>query len=491
MGQHMDYVVGIDVGTTGTKSALFSGDGELVDIEYTSYPIAYPEEGWAEQDPQHWWEALSKTTRTVVERTGKGSAIRSLSLSTQGGCLVLLDRNFSPARPAVSWMDRRASAVSGQLVQRISVSELYHMCGWPVLDSLNFPTMFWFRQKAPRLLQNVQYYASTIDYLNYLLTGRLAIDYTNLALTGFLDLKGKNYAEKTMHIAGITAENLPEIVPSGTIIGNLCAGAAEKLGLSEKVLVVSGAHDRYCESMGAGAIHPGDCVLGAGTSWVLLATSDGLLFHKPRSTDRGFVRSMFPGPHPVEGKYGLMTVVPYGGNSLRWFRDMMRPASSFEQLNDDAAQMDIGAEGLMFIPISSSTSGKGSFQGIDSIHNINHFTRAVFEGVAFVNRIHFDLFRQAGLRIDKLIMIGGGTKSTIWPHIVADVCNVPVELPRIQEAACAGAAVLAASGCGLFSSIEEGSATFKGESSRIFPSEKRAEHYAERFESFLRFLDRV
>lgn len=487
----MDYVLGIDVGTTGTKSALFTGDGELVDIEYTSYPIAYPEEGWAEQDPQHWWEALAKTTRTVVERTGKGSAISSLSLSTQGGCLVLLDTNFTPVRPAVSWMDRRASAVSDQLVQRISVSELYHICGWPVLDSLNFPTIFWFRHKKPGILKKVKYFASTIDYLNHLLTGRFAIDYTNLALTGFLDLKVKNYAEKTMRIAGITSDNLPEIVPSGKVLGTLSTTAAGKLGLSEEVLVVSGAHDRYCESLGAGAIHPGDCVLGAGTSWVLLATSDSLLFHKPRSTDRGFVRSMFPGPHPVEDKYGLMTVVPYGGNSLRWFRDVMRSASSFEQLNDDASGVDIGAEGLMFIPISSSTSGKGSFQGIDGIHTINHFTRAVFEGVAFVNRIHFDLFRQAGLRVGKLIMIGGGTKSTIWPQIVADVCNVPVELPRIQEAACAGAAVLAASGCGIFSSIGEGSATFKGESSRILPSQKHAEQYAERFETFLRFLGRV
>jgi xylulokinase len=487
----LDYVLGIDVGTTGTKSALFSGVGELVDIEYTSYPIAYPEEGWAEQDPQHWWEALTNTTRAVVEKTGKGSSIRTLSLSTQGGCLVLLDKKYKPVRPAISWMDKRASEVSDQLVQRISASELYHLCGWPVLDSLNFPTMFWFKQKNHGLLKNVQYYASTIDYLNYLLTGRFAIDYTNLALTGFLDLTRKNYAEKTMHIAGITADSLPEIVPSGNIVGTLSTTAAEKLGLSEDVLVVSGAHDRYCESIGAGAIHPGDCVLGAGTSWVLLATSDDLLFHMPRSTGRGFVRSMFPGPHPIEGKYGLMTVVPYGGNSLRWFRDVMRPVSSLEQLNDHAAGVDIGSERLIFFPISSSTSGKGSFQGIDGIHTINHFTRAVFEGVAYVNRMHFDLFRQAGLRVGKLIMIGGGTKSSIWPQIVANVCNVPLELPRIQEAACAGAAVLAASGCGLFSSIEKGSAVFIGESSRIFPSQKHVAQYAERFETFLSFMDRA
>jgi xylulokinase len=186
-----------------------------------------------------------------------------------------------------------------------------------------------------------------------------------------------------------------------------------------------------------------------------------------------------------------MTVVPYGGNSLRWFKEVIRPESSFEQLNSDASEVQIGSEGLLFVPISSSKSGKGSFQNIDGIHTIKHFTRAVFEGVAFVNWIHFNLFQQAGLQVEKLIMIGGGAKSSLWPHIVADVCNVVVELPQRQEAACAGAAVLAASGCKFLSSIEEGSRCFKGRSSIVAPSGKNVELYKERFKTFLDFLHRV
>jgi xylulokinase len=491
MERCMDYVLGIDVGTTGTKSALFCANGTLVDIEYASYPLTYPREGWVQQNPHDWWQALSKTTRVVVKRSEARNRVVSLSLSTQGGCLVLLDRNFLPVCNAVSWMDKRASDVSDQLVQQISVNELYHTCGWPVMDSLNLPTIFWYRQKMPDLLKKVAYFASTIDYLNYLLTGRFAIDCTSLALTGFLQLSNRGYSDKTMTIAGITAHNLPEIVPSGRLIGRISATAAGELGLSENVEVVSGAHDRYCESIGAGGINPGDCVLGAGTSWVLLATSDTLLFHKPGMSDRGFVRSIFPGLHPIEGRFGLMTVVPYGGNSLRWFRDEMRPQSSFEQLNNDASAVECGSEGILCVPMSSSVSGKGSFLNIDNIHTIKHFTRAVYEGVAFVNRIHFDLFRQAGLRVGKLIMIGGGTKSSLWPHIVADACNVPVELPQMQEAACAGAAVLAASGCNLFSSIEEGSRCFRGKSSKVRPSEKNVKLYQERFVTFLDFLGRV
>lgn len=436
----MEYVLGIDVGTTGTKSALFTLQGELIDIEYKSYPITYPKVGWAEQDPRDWWNALSDATRAVVKRNGVRKAVRSLSLSTQGGCLVLLDRDFSPVCSAVSWMDRRAGEISDQLERRISAGELYRTCGWPVLDGLGFPTLYWFRQKKPDVLKKARYVASTVDYLNRLLTGRFAIDYTNLALTGFLDLSTRGLSDKTMGIAGITADALPEVLPSGRMIGRLSAGAASELGLSEDAAVVSGAHDRYCESIGAGAVDPGDCVLGAGTSWVLLAASDSLLFHKPRISGRGFVRSIFPGLHPIEGRFGLMTVVPYGGNSLRWFRDVLRPEVSFQQLNEQASEVPAGSEGLLFIPISSSSSGKGSFLNIDGLHTVKHFTRAVYEGVAFVTKIHFDLFRRAGLGIGKLVMIGGGARSSLWPRIVADVCGVPVELPQRQEAACAGAA---------------------------------------------------
>lgn len=484
----MEYVLGIDAGTTGTKSALFTAQGELIDLEYRSYPLTYPQEGWVEQRPQDWWAALKETVRTVVRRSRAGSSVRAMSLSTQGGCLVLLDGKFEPVRPAVSWLDRRAAETSDVLAREIASRELYRSCGWPVLDSLCFPTICWFRGKMPEPLASTRYFASTIDYLNYRLTGRFVIDHTNCALTGFLDLDSRGLSEKTMRIARIDAAELPEIAASGQAIGGLDAEAARELGLSGDVLVVSGAHDRYCESVGAGAVRPGDCVLGAGTSWVLLTTSDRILFHKPVSDDRGFMRTVFPGLHPVAGRFGLMTVVPHGGNSLQWFRDVLRPDTSFEQLNTDASEIEPGSGGLLFIPVSCSKNGKGSFQGLDAAHTIEHFTRAVFEGVVFANRMNLDLFREAGLPIGRLTMIGGGTKSGVWPQMVADICDVPVEVPRQQEAACTGAAVLAAAGCGVVSSVEQGSLLFKGECARVRPSSIGAARYEERLSAFRRSL---
>ena len=487
----MEYVLGIDVGTTGTKSALFNIKGVLLDIEYKSYPIKYPEEGWAEQDPEDWWNALVETVRAVVTRNNEAHKIISIGLSTQGGCLILLDQNFCPLYNAISWMDKRAGEISDQLIHKISVNELYRTCGWPVTDSLNLPTILWFKEKNPTLFKKAKYFASTIDYVNYLLTGKFTIDYTNLALTGFLDLNKKGLSQKTIQIADITENSLPEIVASGKTVGKLTTKAAHELGLSREVMVVSGAHDRYCESIGAGAVATGDCVLGAGTSWVLLATSDKLLFHRDSLMGRGFMRSIFPGLHPLEGKFGLMTVVPYGGNSLKWFRDVIRPGSSFERLNTDASEIQNGSEGLLFVPISSSRLGKGSFLHIDAIHTIKHFTRAVFEGVSFVNRLHLDLFHQAGLKIGKLIMIGGGARSSLWPHIVADVCNTTVDIPELKEAACVGAAVLAATGSGVFNSIQEGCSYFAGKKYRIRPVQKNVDVYNKAFSTFIKYLDCV
>ncbi|MBN2323572.1 MAG: hypothetical protein JXQ30_07555 [Spirochaetes bacterium] len=485
----MDHLLGIDVGTTGTKSALFTEDGRFVDIEYRAYPISYPEKGWAEQDPEDWWNALCGTVRAVVKRNDAAETVRSLSLSTQGGCLVLLDGRFSPVYSAVSWMDRRAGETSKMLLREIGMNELYKTCGWPVADSLPFPTICWFKQKRPGIFKKARYFASTIDYLNYLLTGRFAIDYTNLALTGFLDLGKRGFSERTVEIAGITKDNLPEIVPSGTVVGGLTAKAAKKLGLPANVPVVSGAHDRYCESIGAGAINAGDCVLGAGTSWVLLAAASRLCFHKARPDEKGFLRSIFPGLHPIEGLYGLMTVIPHGGNSLKWFRDVLRPESSFELLNGEASGIRAGSDGLMFFPISSSKSGKGAFLHIDGIHTRAHFTRAVYEGVAFMNRVQLDLFRQAGSTVRKLTMIGGGTKSSLWPGIVADVGDIPVEVPEKKEAACAGAWVLAAFGCGLCRTIREGSGLVGGEKTLIEPVKANAEIYRKAYDVYLDCLD--
>lgn len=477
----MDCLLGIDIGTTGTKSALFNTEGELIDFEYQSYPIIYPREGWAEQDPEQWWDALVRTVREVVSRKNRAGDVIAMSLSTQGGCLILLDENFHPLCNAVSWLDRRADEVSGLLTEEIGPEELYNTCGWSIINGLNLPTTLWFREKKPGLFNGTRYFASTADYLNYRLTGKFSIDYTNLAMTQFLDLKTRDWSDKALRIAGITRNNVPEIIPSGTIAGRLTKKAAGELGLPKDVILISGAHDQYCASIGAGALNSGDCVLSTGTAWVLTVTSDRLVFNENRT--------IHPCIHLLENKYGLLTSVSSGGNSLNWFQSTFQPECSYEELSGQAEKADAGSAGLIFIPGIVSGRGGSSFLNIDTAHKSGHFVRSIFEGVALSNKRHLEAFAETGTRIKKLIMIGGGAKSSVWTQIVADVSDIPVVIQERKEASCAGAAILAGVGSGVFNSIEEASERFSVEKCQIKPIEKNAGVYKGIYKEFIRYLE--
>lgn len=460
----MDCLLGIDIGTTSTKSALFTTEGEVVDIAYQSYSVHYPAENWAEQDPEDWWRALVKTVRAVVLKNKPKVNVKALSLSTQGGCLVMLDEQFRPVTNAVSWLDNRAQEVSDIILSEISEDELYHDCGWAGVKGMTFATTVWVREKMPEIFSKTRYFCSTVDYLNHRLSGKLAIDYTNLALTAFLDLASLDWSDKALSLAGIKRKNVAGIVPSGEIIGRLSQTAAEELGLSRDVLLVSGAHDQYCANIGAGALNTGDCVLSTGTAWVLTLTADRMVFDGSRT--------IHPCVHVLDDKFGLMTTVSTGGNSLEWFRNTFCPAMDFDVLSAEAKKAEPGCGGLLFIPKSAAGNRKAQLVNIDSMHEFSHFIRAVFEGVAYANKRHIDIFAHEGLPIEKIIMTGGGAGSSVWPQIVADISNIPLGIPQQKESACAGAAMLAGTGAGLFSSVNDAVGSLTGRTKWIAPDKR-------------------
>ncbi|MBN1292785.1 MAG: hypothetical protein JXB48_13170 [Candidatus Latescibacteria bacterium] len=477
----MDCLLGIDIGTAGTKSILFTTNGDYVDTDYIPYSITYPSEGLAEQNPEDWWLALVTTVKNILSRNN-GANVLAMSLSTQGGCTLLLDESFRPICNAVSWLDSRAKETSGLMRTQIGEDELYRACGWPGINGMNFATILWFKEKMPAIYNRTQFFASTVDYLNYRLTGVFTIDYSNLAMTSFLDLKKRDWSDKALAIAGLSRSKVSRIIPSGKVLGTLNAQAANELGLPRDVSVVSGAHDQYCASIGAGAIENGDCVLSTGTAWVLTVTSDTMLFNDSRT--------IHPCIHVLENKYGLLTTVPSGGNSLNWFQHTFRPDADFETLNSAAESVYPGCDNLQFIPQKVSGNNSGLFANIDNSHSFNHFARSVFEGVALANRRHLDAFSKSGISVSKVIMIGGGAKSFVWPQIVADVSNVPVIIPDQREASCTGAAMLAGVGSGTYPSIETAVTRFIGGNKTICqPNERNVAVYAKKYREFSAILD--
>jgi sugar (pentulose or hexulose) kinase len=479
----MRYLLGIDIGTNGTKSVLFDEEGGFVDLAYRGYELLYPREGWVEQRAQDWWGALVETVRELLGRNPVSDRITALSLSAQGGATVLLDEDFIPLGNAVSWLDMRARETQGLLGERISEGELLHLGGWDRLYSCSFPVIFWFKERETELFERTRHFASTIDYVNQRLTGQFIIDYTNCALTEFLDIENRGWSESLLGIAGIDRDRVAEILPSGTPIGPLSAEASRELGLPPEVLVVSGGHDQYCANIGSGAVQHGDCVLSAGTAWALLATSDRLLWD---ASGR-----IHPGIHLLQDKYGLMTAVSWAGESINWYRSTFMEEYGIEALSDEVRRIEAGSGGLLFIPKFISSSLGASFLQVDTAHDRLHFARAVMEGVALANRWHIEAFRDIGMNIEKLIMIGGGTKSSVWPGIVADVSDVQVLIPEQRESACAGAALLAGVGAGIFESIHEASGKFVGEGDTIAPDRNNRTVYDEAYRIFESVLEHV
>jgi len=233
----MDCLLGIDIGTSSTKSALFSLSGDCLDSEYHDYPLSYPAVGFVEQDSGDWWGAIVNTVNTLVTRN-PGSHVIAMSLSTQGGCLIPLDSDFTPLAPAVSWMDTRGKEISNILLNAISEDELYNSGGWSNMCGLNLPIIVWLREKYPEMFRQARFFASTVDYISHRLTGKFVIDYSHLAMTMFLDIRGKKLSDKALRAAQISPEAMPDPIPSGQPIGTLTPDSARELGLSGDVLLV-------------------------------------------------------------------------------------------------------------------------------------------------------------------------------------------------------------------------------------------------------------
>ncbi len=479
----MQYLIGIDVGTNGTKSVLYSANGKLIDLSYRKYSLQYPREGWVEQNASDWWKAVRATIKELVSRNDVRDKVVALSLSTQGGATVLLDDKYRPIHNAIGWLDTRAKELQHLLERKISVRELREICGWHYLFALNFPVIFWIKEKRPELFKRTRYFSSTIEFINYKLTGRFVIDYSNLALTEFLDLKRMDWSDRLLEIAGIGRENVAFIVSSGKEIGTLTREASEELGLPEEVQVISGAHDQYCADIGSGAIKVGDCMLSSGTAWVLLVTSERSI------ADNEMI--IHPGIHLLKDKYGLMSSVPSAGDSLNWYHGTFERHYNLEQLGREVEKVPPGSDGMLFIPRFFSKSRNASFLNVDYSHTRYHFARSIFEGVALANRRHLDAYGSLGIRIKQLIMIGGGASSRVWPQIVADVSGIPILIPDQKEAACAGAAILAGVGCGVFPSIEEASMKFIRKKKRIEPNDDNRAVYEKSYRQYISYLDYV
>ena len=459
------FILAHDIGTTGDKATLFRDDGTLVASTFGGYPTRYPRSGWAEQDPDDYWEAFCRATRELTASARCNPRdIGVVSFSGQMMAALPLDRGGRPLRPSIIWADQRASREIEELAARVSADRVYDLTGHPLSAAYSLAKIMWIRRNEPEVFTRTSHFIQAKDFLVLKLTGRICSDYSDASGTQLLDIRNLRWSNEILDAAGVSALLLPELLESTTIAGKITPEAATASGLAQGTPVAVGGGDGACATCGAGVVSEGDAYICLGTSTWMATASRAPLIDKARRT--------VTFSHFTRGLYFPCGVMQAGGGSLTWFRDTLADTEKaaagaagidvHEILNREAAAVPPGSEGLLFLPYLMgerspwwSAAARACFIGLSMRHGKNHMLRAVMEGVAYNMRLIAEVFAELGMRYESLRMIGGAARNSAWRQIFADVLEKPVDLLNfVEEATSVGAAIAGGVGIGLFPTIE-------------------------------------
>jgi len=474
------YLLGIDVGTTGTKAMLFSEHGNVISHAYKGYSLSTPSIGLSEQNAQDWYDAVKETIHKVCSEESIAKNVLAISLSTQGGTLVPVDSDFNPLRPAIVWSDARCEKQKADFIEKVGGDDfMYNTCGWHLGNKLPALSIRWIKENEPEIFDATRYFLTVPDYISAKLTGRPAVDLSNAGINQLCDVKTHTYNSDILKFCNIDATKLPELVPSGEKIGNLTPDAAKDLGLSTDTILVSGAHDQYAVALGAGATKSGDMLIGSGTCWVVTALSDEPDFSS------GLSQSVAATP----GMWGSLQSLSSGGVCLEWLKNsVIKEDVSYKVIDDEAAKRKACEDGLYFYPFTGKSTDKtrfkkASFIGMDMSHDSFHLARAIMEGVVFQILWIMEGFKAKPSK-DGIILSGGASKSPIWAKLLADVSGLCVKIPKVADLACVGAAIMAGVGCGLFENELSGYKKLAVGETILSPDLEKTKIYSEIFSDY-------
>jgi len=482
-------LVGIDIGTTGSRCMAFDADGVCVASAYEEYPLQHINNGWIEQSLPQLLQATMRVCRQVATDSRVDvDAVVSIGLSNQMCATCATTATGELLRPMISWQDTRPVAQLQEITARIPAERLRAITGMPLLPLAVLPKILWLRQHEPAVYERAEKWLQIQDIaLKHLGADDFFIDVSQMYPYGMWNVPEAKWSDELLALAGLTPSHFGHVVPAGTQVGSLSRTAATRTGFRAGTPLCVGAGDQQCGLVGMGATTPDVAAITLGTAAMLTVT-----LPRPRTDLTEFMLLN----HPVPKQWALQGLVIGGASTYRWFRDVFGQAevdaerrdgrSAFDRLNTLAAQAPLGSAGLLFLPYLASAGAphwnpdaRGSFLGIAQHHERAHFARAVMEGVALEMSDSLLRMDAYGLTTQCIRLGGGATRSSLWNQIQADVYARPVQLLQEAESTALGAALLGGVGAGFFSSIGEGVAAMVRVAKTIEPEPHRQARYAD------------
>ena len=497
----MDTLLGIDLGTTGVKVALFeAGSGEVVVSAFAAYPLMHPHVGWAEQDPAAWWDRTVEAVKMCLADAGRRGVeketLRGIGLSGQMHGIVLLDASGEVVRPCIIWADQRSDEECRWITERVGEDRLIDLVSNPALPGFSLPKLIWVRDHEPQLFARAKKLLLPKDYLRYRLTGELGMEISDAAGTCMLDVRRGSWSAELLELVRIDPELLPPVIPADTVAGVITHKVAALTGLPVGIPVAGGGADNACGAVGNGVVSPGLALVSIGTSGVVLAHAE-----TPQVDRSGPVPRVHTFNHAVPHAWYLMGVTQAAGLSLRWVRDHIglpemaierwAGIDAYDTLMKEAELVPPGSDGLIFLPYLQGERtphldayARGGWIGLTASHSRRHLVRAVLEGVAFSLKDCLGILLQQGLLIEQIRATGGGAKSAVWRQIIADILGVELVTTSNTEGPAFGAALLAGVASGVYPSVAEACRATVRIAERTLPQPETSAAYAAAYATY-------
>ena len=497
----MRYLLGLDIGTSGTKTALFDEYGKTITTATYEYDLFQPQAGWAEQNPEDWWKACINGIKDVIENSNvQASSIKGIGLSGQMHGLVLVDKDYKVIRDSIIWCDQRTEKECDYMTEVIGKERLIEITGNPALTGFTLSKLLWIRNNEPENYNNIYKVLLPKDYIRFKLTGVFATEVSDASGMQMLDINTRQWSDELLRDLNIDKNILADVYESVVVSGKVKEEVAKLTNLAIDTPVVGGAGDQAAGAIGSGIVSEGIISTVIGTSGVVFASTN-----TPRFDKEGRIHTLC---HAVPGKWHVMGVTQGAGLSLNWFKRTFcaKEVEDSKNLNIDiynlltekASKSQPGSNGIVYLPYLMGErtphidpNVKGGFFGVSLINNHDDFIRSILEGVGFSLKNCLDIIQEMNVEIKDVRVSGGGSESSVWRQILADIFQYSLTTVKASEGPALGAAILAGVGAGIYDSVEEACNKIVKGNAKVDPNTELKEVYSKTYSIYNSLYPRI